>query len=78
MRSTDKGARLMYRARRFDGFPVGAVNGLSHMNVESGVVVPRHQPFGFVAVKDFLIFQRAQKPGTQVNGNSARGTPFSS
>ena len=43
------------------------------MNVESGVVVPRHQPFDFVAVKDFLIFQRAQKPGTEVNGNSDRG-----
>ena len=57
----------------FDGFPVGAVNGLSHMNVESGVVVPRHQPFDFVAVKNFLIFQRAQKPGTEVNGNSDRG-----
>ena len=43
------------------------------MNVESRVVVPRHQPFDFFAVKDFLIFQRAQKPGTEVNGNSDRG-----
>jgi hypothetical protein len=43
------------------------------MNVESGVVVPRHQPFDFFAVKDFLVFQRAQKPGTEVNGNSDRG-----
>ena len=43
------------------------------MNVESGVVVPRHQPFDFFAVKDFLIFQRPQKPGTEVNGNSDRG-----
>ena len=49
---------------------------LSHMNVESGVVVPRHQPFDFVGVKDFLIFQRGQIPGTQANGNSGRGTPF--
>ncbi len=46
------------------------------MNVESGVVVPRLQPFDFVGVKDFLIFQRGQIPGTQVNGNSGRGTPF--
>ncbi len=46
------------------------------MNVESGVVVPRHQPFDFVGVKDFLIFQRGQIPGTQANGNSGRGTPF--
>ena len=46
------------------------------MNVESGVVVPRHQPFDFVAVKDFLIFQRAQKSGTEVNGNSDRGAPL--
>jgi len=30
------------------------------MNVESGVVVPRLQPFDFVGVKDFLIFQRGQ------------------
>ena len=49
---------------------------LSHMNVESGVVVPRHQPFDFVGVKDFLIFQRGQIPGTQANGNSGHGTPF--
>ena len=33
---------------------------LSHMNVESGVVVPRHQPFDFVGVKHCLIFQRGQ------------------
>ena len=46
------------------------------MNVESGVVVPRHQPFDFVGVKDFLIFQRGQIPGTQANGNSGHGTPF--
>jgi len=46
------------------------------MNVESGVVVPRHQPFDFVGVKGFLIFQRGQIPGTQVIGNSGRGTPF--
>ena len=46
------------------------------MNVESGVVVPRHQPFDFVGVKDFLIFQHGQIPGTQANGNSGRGTPF--
>ncbi|HJO45883.1 MAG TPA: hypothetical protein QF683_14650 [SAR324 cluster bacterium] len=24
----------------FDGFPVGAIDGLSRMNVESGVVIP--------------------------------------
>ena len=47
------------------------------MNVESGVVVPRLQPFDFVGVKDFLIFQRGQIPGTQANGNSGHGTPFS-
>ena len=46
------------------------------MNVESGVVVPRHQPFDFVGVKGFLIFQRGQIPGTQANGNSSHGTPF--
>ena len=46
------------------------------MNVESGVVVPRYQPFDFVRVKDFLFFQRGQKPGTQANGNSGRGAPF--
>ena len=49
---------------------------LSHMNVESGVVVPRHQPFDFVGVKDFLIFHRVQKLGTQANGNSNRGAPL--
>jgi len=27
----------------FDGFPVGNVDGLSRMNVETGVVVPGHQ-----------------------------------
>ena len=46
------------------------------MNVESGVVVPRHQPFDFVGVKGFLIIQRGQIPGTQANGNSGHGTPF--
>ena len=46
------------------------------MNVESGVVVPRHQPLDFVGVKDFLIFQRRQKPGTEANGNSDRGAPI--
>ena len=46
------------------------------MNVESGVVVPRHQPFDFVGVKGFLIFQRGQIPGTQANGNSSHGPPF--
>ena len=46
------------------------------MNVESGVVVPRHQPFDFVGVKGFLIFQRGQIPVTQANGNSSHGTPF--
>ena len=46
------------------------------MNVESGVVVSRHQPFDFVGVKDFLIFQRGQKPCTQANGNSERGAPL--
>ena len=50
---------------------------LSHMNVESGVVVPRHQPFDFVGVKDFLIFQRGQIPGTQANGNSGHGNTLS-
>ena len=39
-----------------DGFPVGAVNGLSHINVESGVVLPRHQPFDLVGVKDIMVF----------------------
>ena len=46
------------------------------MNVESGVVVPRHQPFDFVGVKDFLIFQRGQKPGAETNGNSSCGAPL--
>ena len=46
------------------------------MNVESGVVVPRHQPLDFVGVKDFLIIQRGQKPGTEANGNSYRGAPL--
>jgi len=46
------------------------------MNVESGVVVPRHQPLDFVGIKDFLIFQRGQKPGTEANGNSDRGAPI--
>ena len=46
------------------------------MNVESGVVVPRHQPFDFVGVKDFLIFQRGQKLGTEANGNSDRRAPL--
>ena len=45
------------------------------MNVESGVVVPQHQPFDFVGAKDFLIFENGQKLGTQANGNSDRGAP---
>ena len=45
------------------------------MNVESGVVVPRHQPFDFVGVKDFLIFQRGQKLGMQAHGINDRGAP---
>ena len=46
------------------------------MNVESGVVIPRHQLFDFVGVKDFLIFHRGQIPGSKANGNSGRGAPF--
>ena len=38
----------------FDGFPVGAIDRLSRMNVETRVVVPRHQPSDLVSVKDFL------------------------
>ena len=60
----------------FDGFPVGAIDRLSRMNVETRVVVPRHQPSDLVSVKDFLFMQRIQKPGAEAHGNSGRGTPF--
>ena len=60
----------------FDGFPVGAIDGLSRMNVESGVVIPRHQPFNHVTVQDFLLLQRVQKPGAETYGNSGCGTAF--
>jgi hypothetical protein len=46
------------------------------MNVESGVVVPRHQPFDLVGVKDFLIFQNGQKTGKETNGNSGKTNPI--
>ena len=41
----------------FDGFPVDAIDGLSRMNVEYGVVIPRHQPFYHVTVQDFPLLQ---------------------
>ena len=60
----------------FDGFPVGAIDGLSRMNVETGVVIPRHQPFNHVTVQDFMLLQRVQKPGAETYGNSGCGTAF--
>ena len=60
----------------FDGFPVGAIDGLSRMYVESRVVIPRHQPFYHVTVWDILLLQCVQKPGTETYGNRCRGTAF--
>jgi hypothetical protein len=60
----------------FDGFPVGAIDGLYRMNVESGVVILRHQSFYHVTVQDFLLLQCVQKPGTETYGNRSRGTAF--
>ena len=60
----------------FDGLPIGDVGGLSRMNVETGVVVPRHQQFNLVRVKVFLFLQRSQKPEVEAHGNIGRGTPF--
>ena len=62
------GIRWLPRQRRQWAFP--------HERSESGVVVPRHQPFDLVGVKDFLIFQRGQKPGAETNGNSSCGAPL--
>ena len=66
----------MYSAWRSDGFPFGAIDGLSRMNVESGVVIPRHPPFYHVTVQDFLLLQCVQKPGTETYGNRGRGSAF--
>ena len=60
----------------FDDFPVGAIDGLSRMNAESGVVIPRHQPFYHVTVQDFPLLQCVQKPGTETYSNRGRGTAF--
>ena len=60
----------------FDGFPVGAIDKLSRMNVETRVVVPRHQPSDPVSAKDFLFMQRIQKPGAEAHGNRGTGTAF--
>ena len=60
----------------FDGFPVGGIDGLSRMYVESRVVIPRHQPFYHVTVQDFLLLQCVQKPGTETYGNRCRETAF--
>jgi hypothetical protein len=60
----------------FDGFPVSAIDRLSRMNVETRVVVPRHQPSDLVSFKDFLFLQRIQKPGAEAYDNSGRGTPI--
>ena len=60
----------------FDGFPVGAIDGFSRMNVESGVMIPRNQPFYHVTVQDFLLLQYVQKTGTETYGNRGRGTAF--
>ena len=60
----------------FDDFPVGAIDGLSRMNAESGVVIPRDQPFYHVTVQDFLLLQCVKKPGTETYSNRGRGTAF--
>ena len=60
----------------FDGFPVGAIDGLSRMYVESRVVISRHQPFYHVTVQDFPLLQCVQKPRTETYGNRGRGTAF--
>ena len=67
-------AHILYLA--FDGFPVGGIDWLSFMNVESGVVIPRHQPFYHVTVQDFPLLQCVQKPGTETYSNRGRGTAF--
>ena len=59
-----------------DGFPVDAIDGLSPMNAESGVVIPRPKPFYHVTIQDFLILQCVQKPGTETYSNRCRGTVF--
>ena len=46
------------------------------MNAESGVVIPRHQPFYHVTVQDFLLLQCVKKPGTETYSNRGRGTAF--
>ena len=56
----------------FDGFPVGAIDGLSCMYFESRVVISRHQPFFHVIVQAFPLLQCVQKPGTETYGNSGR------
>ena len=60
----------------FDVFPVGAIDWLSRMNVECGVVIPRHQLFNYVTVQDFLLLQRVQKPRAETYYNRGRGTVF--
>ena len=75
--SLDGQGRLAHvPCQAFDGFPVGAIDGLSRMNVESRVVIPRHQPFYHITVQDFLLLQCVQKPGTETYGNRGRGTAF--
>jgi|OM-RGC.v1.029589995 hypothetical protein len=60
----------------FDGFPVGAIDWLSRMNVESRVVIPRHYPFNHITIQEFLLLQRVQKTGAETYGNRVRGTAF--
>ena len=60
----------------FDVFPVGAIDGLSRMYVESRVVISRHQPFYHVTVQAFPLLQCVQKPRTETYGNRGRGTAF--
>ena len=60
----------------FDGFPVGAIDGLSRMYVESRVVISRHQPFYHVTVQAITLLQCVQKPRTETYGNRGRGTAF--
>ena len=60
----------------FDGFPVGAIDWLSRMNVESRVVIPRHYPFNHITIQEFLLLQRVQKPRAETYYNRGRGTVF--
>ena len=60
----------------FDVFPIGAIDGLSRMYVESRVVISRHQPFYHVTVQAFPLLQCVQKSRTETYGNRGRGTAF--